>query len=145
MPSFPMWTPALLTTELQTGKRDEEVPYRETPAGLKDARDPDEASRYDLGTAGAMLPIPIVAPVYPDEPVGTARAARHPGGIGLLRRWSPEWDERNTGAHGEITAGAASPGGDQLPYETRGNSFRLEPQPWDTAAYYGAFTTGQAN
>lgn len=88
--------------------------------------------RYtDLPGAGAP-PAPIDRTPFAKRML--MRFAR-PGGRPIMNEWA---NEHNGGGHANLPGRqAVRPMGDHLVFQSRGNSFRMTPRPWDTNVYFG--------
>jgi len=105
-----------------------------------EARDPQRGRPQPVTPTTTLLVPREPAPAV--ELPGTPERVRHPvpGAAGaFLRRWGTgEWDQMNTGGHGELVAVAQTPQGEhQRVSNVRGNTYRLRPQPWDQAQVIG--------
>lgn len=80
--------------------------------------------------------------IAPPAPIDRAPFARkmlqrfaRPGGRPVMNEWA---NEHHGGGHALLPPRVAvTPVGDHLVFQSRGNSFRMTPRPWDTNVYIG--------
>jgi hypothetical protein len=111
----------------------------ERAARFGDLRDPNQ---YDRIAADVTDARPHewgeAPPSRPVAPPGVGRFPRnHLQSVGEIIGEPFDAGNRNRGSHSHVPVGADVPAGDMNPWDLHGNTWRLDPQPWDAELVEG--------